>query len=164
MSSADLFQRQCCRRRSLPFPSEIPGARLSLYVLCFHLLSSANPSGNTLDIAIWSSVEQGLAITAGSLATLRPLLKLAGHHLGFTSGPTAYNLSTPGAQRYGHRSTPSRHDLELSPVPPPKDTDVFSSRMRDNKRGTQTRLTPVGENESMEELHSPRSYFKTDDR
>ncbi|KAH6682206.1 hypothetical protein F5X68DRAFT_242835 [Plectosphaerella plurivora] len=117
---------------------------------------------NTLDIAIWSSVEQGLAITAGSLATLRPLLKLAGHHLGFTSGPTAYNLSGP--PRFGHRSTPSRgNDLELSPVPPPKDTDVFASRMREAKRDrTQTRLTPVGENESMEELHSPRSYFKTD--
>jgi hypothetical protein len=29
----------------------------------------------TLDIAVWSDVEQGLAITAGSLATLRPLYR-----------------------------------------------------------------------------------------
>ncbi|RSL61736.1 hypothetical protein CEP54_006105 [Fusarium duplospermum] len=42
----------------------------------------------TLDIAIWSTTEQGLAVTAGSLATLRPLLRLLGHKLGIsTSGP-----------------------------------------------------------------------------
>ncbi|KAK1995614.1 hypothetical protein LX36DRAFT_581988 [Colletotrichum falcatum] len=40
---------------------------------------------STLDIAIWSSVEQGLAITAGSLATLRPLLKLIGYRLGWST-------------------------------------------------------------------------------
>ncbi|KAK2030771.1 hypothetical protein LX32DRAFT_637841 [Colletotrichum zoysiae] len=39
----------------------------------------------TLDIAIWSSIEQGLAITAGSLATLRPLLKIIGHRLGWST-------------------------------------------------------------------------------
>ncbi|KAF2651520.1 hypothetical protein K491DRAFT_606738, partial [Lophiostoma macrostomum CBS 122681] len=38
----------------------------------------------TLDIAIWSTVEQGLAITAGSLATLRPLFHLASAKLGLT--------------------------------------------------------------------------------
>ncbi|KAF5667225.1 integral membrane protein PTH11 [Fusarium heterosporum] len=58
---------------------------------------------NTLDIAIWSTIEQGLAITASSLATLRPLLKLAGFRMGFTSkplsvGPSGYMSSprTPG--------------------------------------------------------------------
>ncbi|KAJ0165375.1 hypothetical protein CTA2_11473 [Colletotrichum tanaceti] len=39
----------------------------------------------TVDIAIWSTTEQGLAITAGSLATLRPLFRLVGYRLGFTS-------------------------------------------------------------------------------
>ncbi|CBX94624.1 hypothetical protein IAQ61_009310 [Plenodomus lingam] len=53
---------------------------------------------STTDIAIWSSVEQGLAITAGSLATLRPLFFLAMHRLGLTTGapsrhPSAYALS-----------------------------------------------------------------------
>ncbi|KAJ4266240.1 hypothetical protein NW762_004221 [Fusarium torreyae] len=43
----------------------------------------------TIDIAIWSTTEQGLAITAGSLATLRPLLRLLGRRLGIsTSGPS----------------------------------------------------------------------------
>ncbi|KAM0416508.1 hypothetical protein ACHAPD_005434 [Fusarium lateritium] len=39
----------------------------------------------TVDIAIWSATEQGLAITAGSLATLRPLLRLLGRKLGITT-------------------------------------------------------------------------------
>ncbi|KAF4446994.1 hypothetical protein F53441_9420 [Fusarium austroafricanum] len=39
----------------------------------------------TIDIAIWSTTEQGLAITAGSLATLRPLLRLLGRKLGITT-------------------------------------------------------------------------------
>lgn len=57
--------------------------------------------GATLDIAIWSSVEQGLAITAGSLATLRPLFYLAIHRLGFTTRgtsrthPSHYGMSDP---------------------------------------------------------------------
>jgi hypothetical protein len=58
-------------------------------------------SGSTLDIAIWSSVEQGLAITAGSLATLRPLFFIAMHKLGLSTRPTgayrpsAYGMSAP---------------------------------------------------------------------
>ncbi|KAF1974362.1 hypothetical protein BU23DRAFT_434037, partial [Bimuria novae-zelandiae CBS 107.79] len=39
----------------------------------------------TTDIAIWSTVEQGLAITAGSLATIRPLLNLVLARLGISS-------------------------------------------------------------------------------
>jgi hypothetical protein len=41
--------------------------------------------GATLDIAIWSNVEMGLAIAAGSLATLRPLLRIALNRLGLSS-------------------------------------------------------------------------------
>lgn len=53
--------------------------------------------GSTLDIAIWSTVEQGLAITAGSLATLRPLLFIAMHKLGLsTRNPSAYRPSAYG--------------------------------------------------------------------
>jgi hypothetical protein len=36
-----------------------------------------------VDIAIWSTMEQGLAITAGSLASLQPLVKRVGQRLGF---------------------------------------------------------------------------------
>ncbi|KAA8630535.1 hypothetical protein SMACR_05627 [Sordaria macrospora] len=54
------------------------------------------------NIAIWSSVEQSLAITAGSLATLRPLLKKVGRKLGFASGTTG-----------------STYDIEHGPRGPP---------------------------------------------
>ncbi|KAF2020014.1 hypothetical protein BU24DRAFT_131223 [Aaosphaeria arxii CBS 175.79] len=39
---------------------------------------------DTVDIAIWSDVEQGLAIAAGSLATLRPLWREISTRLGFS--------------------------------------------------------------------------------
>ncbi|KAF2476778.1 uncharacterized protein BDR25DRAFT_203703, partial [Lindgomyces ingoldianus] len=50
----------------------------------------------TLDIAIWSTVEQGLAITAGSLATLRPLMQLVTHGLGLSTGPSRMRPSGYG--------------------------------------------------------------------
>ncbi|KAH7324270.1 hypothetical protein B0I35DRAFT_349064 [Stachybotrys elegans] len=59
---------------------------------------------NTLDIAIWSTVEQGLAITAGSLATLRPLLKIFGHYFGWsTNKPTGMS-----GRGYGLSATPHK--------------------------------------------------------
>ncbi|KAL7916825.1 hypothetical protein GGI35DRAFT_49796 [Trichoderma velutinum] len=39
----------------------------------------------TIDIAIWSTTEQGLAITAGSLATLRPLFRQIASKLGWST-------------------------------------------------------------------------------
>lgn len=41
-----------------------------------------------MNIAVWSNIETGLGITAGSLATLRPLLRK------FTKAGTSYNKST----------------------------------------------------------------------
>ncbi|KAI4643932.1 uncharacterized protein J4E79_011204 [Alternaria viburni] len=66
-----------------------------------HYFNSPDFLWSTLDIAIWSSVEQGLAITAGSLATLRPLFFIAMHKLGLSTRPTgayrpsAYGMSAP---------------------------------------------------------------------
>ena len=52
----------------------------------------------TVDIAIWSDIEQGLAITAGSLATLRPLWRQMSSTFGFDS--TGFgNASKPSAMR-----------------------------------------------------------------
>ncbi|KAL4969453.1 putative integral membrane protein [Aspergillus stella-maris] len=45
----------------------------------------------TIEIAIWSNIESGLGITAGSLATLRPLLR---HWLG-SSHDASYTRGTP---------------------------------------------------------------------
>ncbi|KAL7779615.1 hypothetical protein CFE70_009120 [Pyrenophora teres f. teres 0-1] len=62
-----------------------------------HYFNSPDFLWSTLDIAIWSTVEQGLAITAGSLATLRPLFFIAMHKLGLSTRPTGYRPSAYGA-------------------------------------------------------------------
>ena len=51
----------------------------------------------TVDIAIWSDIEQGLAITAGSLATLRPLWRQVSSGLGMSS--SSFGPSTPSGMR-----------------------------------------------------------------
>ncbi|KAH9881933.1 hypothetical protein J1614_001104 [Plenodomus biglobosus] len=53
----------------------------------------------TLDVAIWSDIEQGLAITAGSLATLRPLWRQVSSTLGFASSGTPFGGSKPSGMR-----------------------------------------------------------------
>lgn len=57
----------------------------------------------TTDIAIWSTVEQGLAITAGSLATIRPLFTIVLVKLGLSTQPT--NRQTP----YGYQTSSFGH-------------------------------------------------------
>ena len=57
----------------------------------FHTLSDPDFLWATVDVAIWSTVEEGLAITAGSLATLHPLLRIVLAKLGLltaTSDPS----------------------------------------------------------------------------
>ncbi|KAF9699097.1 hypothetical protein EKO04_003332 [Ascochyta lentis] len=87
---------------------------------------------DTLDVAIWSTVEQGLAITAGSLATLRPLFALVMHQLGLTTRPTRqkpsnYGLQTPPAsQSLSIRHKGSKHCPDmyaLSNVPETRTSD-----------------------------------------
>jgi hypothetical protein len=51
----------------------------------------------TVDIAIWSDIEQGLAVTAGSLATLRPLWRQISEKFGFAS--TSFGASKPSGMR-----------------------------------------------------------------
>ncbi|KAH6645813.1 hypothetical protein BKA67DRAFT_86689 [Truncatella angustata] len=65
----------------------------------------------TVDIAIWSAVEQGLAITAGCLATLRPLLKEISYSLGWTKPSTGSGGPTSGMAYYQsntHRNVNAR--------------------------------------------------------
>ena len=65
-----------------------------------HEFADADFLYGTTDIAIWSCTEQGLAITAGSLATLRPLLRLISEKLGLSqtasrNNPTPQPLVSP---------------------------------------------------------------------
>lgn len=49
----------------------------------------------TKNVAIWSTVEPGVGITAGSLATLRPLLQTLLWRLGLASAPASARARTP---------------------------------------------------------------------
>lgn len=59
------------------------------------------PKDSTVQIAYWSNLEIGLGITAGSLATLRPLLR---HWFGSRADPS-YSAGFP-KQSYGRRTGP----------------------------------------------------------
>ncbi|CAI6336037.1 unnamed protein product [Periconia digitata] len=78
----------------------------------------------TLDIAIWSTVEQGLAIIAGSLATCRPLFAIALFKLGLGSYPTKHQTPIFGgtsttANRIvgGHRANQPSGQLDMYRLP-----------------------------------------------
>ncbi|EUC27626.1 hypothetical protein COCCADRAFT_111214 [Bipolaris zeicola 26-R-13] len=81
-----------------------------------HFFNSPDFLWSTLDIAIWSSVEQGLAITAGSLATLRPLFFIAMSKLGLSTRnpsayrPSAYAMSAPLPANAAASGTTSKAD------------------------------------------------------
>lgn len=61
---------------------------------------------DTLDVAIWSVIEPGLAITAGSLATLRPLYRDISSRLGWTNPANTFPTDEHKDQRGWYR-TPS---------------------------------------------------------
>lgn len=63
----------------------------------------------TTDIAIWSTVEQGLAVAAGSMATLRPLVKLIGYKLGLTSARPSHMGRSGYGNTYGKMNSQSGH-------------------------------------------------------
>ncbi|KAL4778091.1 hypothetical protein BJX76DRAFT_344165 [Aspergillus varians] len=81
----------------------------------------------TVEIAIWSNIEAGLGITAGSLATLRPLLR---HWLGSTTDPN-YNASPlPFPGRSGSRRPGASRDR---PFPLGSMDNSLQDRLRPDK-------------------------------
>ncbi|KAH8432085.1 putative integral membrane protein [Aspergillus melleus] len=80
----------------------------------------------TVEIAIWSNIETGLGITAGSLATLRPLLR---HWLGSRSDP---DYSTPFPGRSASRRAAGGASRERPFPLGSLDNDV-QSRLRPDK-------------------------------
>jgi hypothetical protein len=89
----------------------------------------------TTDIAIWSDIEQGLAITAGSLATLRPLWRQIASTFGFSDtsfGQSKPELRTP--QWSGNPANESRKKPDfLSMGKSLLRTEKTTSRSRDNE-------------------------------
>ncbi|KAF4150829.1 hypothetical protein CNMCM6936_005947 [Aspergillus lentulus] len=109
----------------------------------------------TVDIALWSNIEVGLGISAGSLATLRPLLRM----IRGTSTTDDYMSPMPG-QSSSRRLGPSRD----RPVPLGSlDTDA-GGRFRPDKLATTVTTVHApdspwrgsSENSSEERLNSER--------
>ncbi|OQD91101.1 hypothetical protein PENANT_c001G02295 [Penicillium antarcticum] len=80
----------------------------------------------TIEIAIWSNIETGLGITAGSLATLRPLLRV---WMGSRSDPN-YSSGFPGARS---RSASRQLGGQDRPFPLGSLDDSVQSRLRPDK-------------------------------
>ncbi|KAF1362838.1 hypothetical protein EJ07DRAFT_106327 [Lizonia empirigonia] len=81
----------------------------SVAVLCrmAYVMDFKNPDflWATVDIAIWSDTEQGLAITAGSLATLRPLYRKFAARIGINTTRKGESGRNNNPKWYGGPST-----------------------------------------------------------
>ncbi|UKZ61293.1 uncharacterized protein TrAtP1_002559 [Trichoderma atroviride] len=136
----------------------------------------------TIDIAIWSTVEQGLAITAGSLATIRPLFRKIAAKLGWSTmgsnlpptGESAGNRQTTGRSR----KNKSRDPFSLATFNREEDEESNGHiKLVDNYPGNfQTTITTItadpksvwkssnrhkGDNESEEELQMEGSKVRS---
>ncbi|KAF2265739.1 hypothetical protein CC78DRAFT_598319 [Lojkania enalia] len=121
---------------------------------------------DTVDIAIWSDIEQGLAITAGSLATLRPLYRMASQRLGWSNSdtnrkPTAetprkkpsnrpFGLST--FSRNGARSSDEEYALRNARPIQLRDDLIMDSSEEKGGKGFQSWEVQVGDDKNREEL------------
>ncbi|KAJ0418792.1 hypothetical protein BJY00DRAFT_324727 [Aspergillus carlsbadensis] len=100
----------------------------------------------TVEIAIWSNIEAGLGITAGSLATLRPLLR---HWLGSTTSDGDYNNASPFPGRSGSKRLGGTRDHERNRAFPLGSLDNSSTqaRLRPDKAVTVTTVHTRHDNE-----------------
>ncbi|KAF2649234.1 hypothetical protein K491DRAFT_721863 [Lophiostoma macrostomum CBS 122681] len=131
---------------------------------------------DTVDIAIWSNIEPGLGITAGSLATLRPLYRLLVSRVGW-SQPSGHRLNESPNDAYpdvhgGHRRKPSGPFslITMTRNDPAEETEIglkFPDQIRlrddlDHERSSDERAekgfarwkVQAGENESEEDLNT----------
>jgi hypothetical protein len=81
----------------------------------------------TKNVAIWSTVEPGVGITAGSMATLRPLLQTLLWRLGLASAPSFARARTPSQPsrsrpKAGQKQHRSHSWLGLSDLVPTQGT------------------------------------------
>ncbi|UNI24555.1 hypothetical protein JDV02_010290 [Purpureocillium takamizusanense] len=89
-------------------------ASSAVVVRCGYLVRFKDPDflWATTDIAIWSTVEMGLAISAASLATLRPLFKMVAWRLGIASRQTTSARTPYGASIPQGRAPNSTHGVD----------------------------------------------------
>jgi hypothetical protein len=94
----------------------------------------------TTDVALWSTVEPGIGITAGSIACLRPLFRIWLWRLGLAGPPREhrsrtsyrYNSSQRQKDRRGYRRSLSPSDLVPTEVVGTTSIEVFSTRKHED--------------------------------
>jgi hypothetical protein len=97
----------------------------------------------TTDVALWSTVEPGIGITAGSIACLRPLFRIWLWRLGLAGPPREhrsrtyyrYNSSQRPKDRRGYRRSLSPSDLVPTEVVGTTSIEIFSTRKREHVDG-----------------------------
>jgi hypothetical protein len=99
----------------------------------------------TTDVAIWSTVEPGIGITASSVATLRPLVRHCLWRIGFASAPEhshTYYPSTSEQKRKDRRGY--RRSLGTSDLVPTQRGGVISTEFHGPKASTTQTTTCEG--------------------
>ena len=99
----------------------------------------------TTDVAIWSTVEPGIGITASSIATLRPLVRHCLWRMGFASAPGhshTYCPSTSEQKRKDRRGY--RRSLSSSDLVPTQRGGVTSTEIHGPKPSTTQTATYEG--------------------
>lgn len=103
---------------------------------------------NTVGVAIWTTVEVGIGVTAGCLATLRPLIRIAFDKLGVSSsGNRKYRPS--GQPNSRSRMTPSHRLDEFAPGHGHTITTITGNRVETARKTSRSRSS------SQEQLASP---------
>lgn len=122
-------------------------------------------AGATTDVAIWSTVEEGLAITAGSLATLRPLFRVLANkfndYYGAVSAKRSKNM--PSAMQLGHTGQDSKAPAQLDLVPN-KNRSLWTSQVDpcDTRNESEEDLNKA--NLGSQDIFVRRSFHITEDR
>lgn len=103
---------------------------------------------DTVGVAIWTTVEVGIGVTAGCLATLRPLIRMAFDKLGV--GSSSNRKYRPSGQPHSRsRMTPSHRLDEFAPGHGHTITTITGNR------GEPMGKTSRSRSSSQEQLASP---------
>lgn len=114
----------------------------------------------TTNIAIWSNIEGGLGITAGSLTTLRPLIRFfressTGSH-SYNRNPGSYPLSSTLGNNTPYQRSKLEHDDIQHLWPSSRDTEAYGVRTVVLGNG---RIAAAPASSSEEELNPPTTVM-----
>ncbi|KAJ4381705.1 hypothetical protein N0V86_003069 [Didymella sp. IMI 355093] len=127
----------------------------------------------TTNVAIWSTVEPGIGITASSIATLRPLVRHCLWRMGFASAPGHSNTYYPSISeqkrkdRRGYRRSLSPSDLVPSQrggvtsieIHGPRQTKQASAPSTNHTGGMITLPSIVIEEDDMDHIQTPDGHI-----